>query len=468
MSKIKIDDIKIKSTRYQKLDGDLVQQLKASIEEIGLKNPIIITEDKVLVSGLHRLTAMKELDYKEVPVTYTTKDEYKNDIEEIDENLVRQILTFVEKAEQNVRKVMLMIKEEKGIQSINNEEVKVYLDDRATIYPILSRLKIKNEDFSDYKQVVLHVDTDVLQAMKKLENERKIPIQKSTYMTVSQLPIEWQYKYINELGDKNPNTAAQNVFLQYNNYVTEMRVLEAKRRAETEARKVEEERLRKAEEERLRMEELYRKQEEDRRKREEEAEQKRQELMEKMKKAREEEERSALIRRQEELERQERLRREEAVRRATDERKRLEDLTRKQEEERQRIIEQDRKRKEQEAERQRLEEYYKLHNTTPPALKKNESREISIGDIVKQKAVNPQDHYKVLHFKDTFTVYTIAEKVDRREWIDSIEEDLHRVASIINRYESALFICYKKNEMLRVIEEIEKCIKIKQQKETSA
>ncbi|KAB2419675.1 MULTISPECIES: hypothetical protein [Bacillus cereus group] len=72
-----------------------------------------------------------------------------------------------------------------------------------------------------------------------------------------------------------------------------------------------------------------------------------------------------------------------------------------------------------------------------------------------------------MHFKDTFTVYTIAEKVERREWIDSIE-DLQRVASTINKYKNALFICYKKSDMLRIIEEVEKCVKIKQQEETSA
>ncbi|MGD6838236.1 ParB N-terminal domain-containing protein [Bacillus thuringiensis] len=467
MSTVNIDEIKIKSTRYQKLDDDMVQQLKASIEEIGLKNPIIITEDKTLVSGLHRLTAMRQLGHTEVPVIYTTKNEYKNNIEEIDENLVRQVLTFAEKAEQSVRKAMLMIKEAKNIPSINSDEIKVYLDDRATIYSILSRLKIKNEEFIDYKQVVLNIDQDVLLFMKKIESERKIPIHKNTYLTISKLPKEWQYKYINELGEKNPNTAAQNLSLQYNNYVTEVRVLEAKRKAESEARKREEERLRKVEEERKRMEELYRKQEEERRQREEEAECKRQELMVRMKKAREEEERLALIRRQEEFERQERFRREEAIQRAAAERKRLEDLREKQEVERQRIVEEERKRQEQEQERKRLEEYYKLHNTTPPALKKSESKDILIGDIIKQRESNPQEHYKVLHFKDTFTVYTIAEKVERREWIDSIE-DLQRVASTINKYKNALFICYKKSDMLRIIEEVEKCVKIKQQEETSA
>ncbi|KAB2419677.1 MULTISPECIES: ParB N-terminal domain-containing protein [Bacillus cereus group] len=166
MSTVNIDEIKIKSTRYQKLDDDMVQQLKASIEEIGLKNPIIITEDKTLVSGLHRLTAMRQLGHTEVPVIYTTKNEYKNNIEEIDENLVRQVLTFAEKAEQSVRKAMLMIKEAKNIPSINSDEIKVYLDDRATIYSILSRLKIKNEEFIDYKQVVLNIDQDVLLFIK--------------------------------------------------------------------------------------------------------------------------------------------------------------------------------------------------------------------------------------------------------------------------------------------------------------
>lgn len=58
---INIDDVKIKSNRYQKLNNEVVQQLAASIKEIGLKNPLIVTENKILVSGLHRLSALKKI-----------------------------------------------------------------------------------------------------------------------------------------------------------------------------------------------------------------------------------------------------------------------------------------------------------------------------------------------------------------------------------------------------------------------
>lgn len=270
---------------------------------------------------------------------YTNTNEYKNDIEEIDENLVRQTLVFIEKAEQNVRKVKLMIKEQEQLQSTEAKEMIAYLNDSSTVRPILDRLKVSYTDFNDYKDVILGLDNSVLQFMKSIEFDKKIPINKITYMTLANLPREWQFKFVNELGKSNPNSEIKAMEVEYSKYKRELELEKIKYEAEQAARKAEEERVRKVEAERKRIEA-------ERKIHEAEAERKRVELIKKMKMAKAEEERQALIRRQEELERQERLRRE-------TEAKRLETIKQQQEVERKRIEEAERKRREEEAEKKK-------------------------------------------------------------------------------------------------------------------
>lgn len=451
ITEMPIEKIIIDGTRYQSLNMDIVEQLKASIEEVGLKNPLTVTRKGVLVSGLHRLTALAKLNYTTVPVLLTDEDPYKNDIEQIDENLVRQTLSFIERAEQNVRKVSLMIKEQKNLDSTDSAEIRIYLDDIITYQVILDRLKIDNRDYEDYKKVILNLDRSVINHLKKLETEKKVPINKSTYITLSKLPKPWQYRFINELEDKSPNSAATNIEIEYTKYETELRVQEAKRKAQEEAKKREEERFRQLEEERKRQEALLKQQEVERRKREEEAERQRQQLLKQMREAREEAERLELLRKQEELERQEKQRRIDAERKAQHERERLEKLRLQQEEERKKAEAIEEKRLREEAEQKKMDEYLKAHNTLPPIVNNTSENVI---EVIKRQD-EPKSKHRVVHFQDAFTLSNLAGKADRREWIDSLS-DIHRVKESLLKYQRVLFICYNKADFLKIVEEINK------------
>jgi ParB family transcriptional regulator, chromosome partitioning protein len=78
--------------------GD-IDALVESIRELGLLNPISVTRDRRLFSGLHRLAAFKALGRHMIPavVIDVTRDEAK--LREIDENLARNDLTLLERAE---------------------------------------------------------------------------------------------------------------------------------------------------------------------------------------------------------------------------------------------------------------------------------------------------------------------------------------------------------------------------------
>jgi len=100
---VKIDEIIIGENR-RNVNPERVKELAASIQEIGLLNPITITEDKYLVAGLHRIEAYKLLGKTEIEATIVSLDELDAELAQIDENLIRNELTVLERAEQLKRR----------------------------------------------------------------------------------------------------------------------------------------------------------------------------------------------------------------------------------------------------------------------------------------------------------------------------------------------------------------------------
>jgi len=100
--KINIDEIKIIDRKRNA--GDITQ-LSASINEIGLLQPITVTSDFRLIAGLHRLTACKHLGWQEIEVNIVHYDsEILSELAEIDENLIRNELTQFDKSIQTSRR----------------------------------------------------------------------------------------------------------------------------------------------------------------------------------------------------------------------------------------------------------------------------------------------------------------------------------------------------------------------------
>jgi ParB family chromosome partitioning protein len=81
-----------------------LEELKASILEIGLLNPITITEDFTLIAGLNRYTACRELGWQTAPCSIMEADQMTAELAMIDENLVRNELTTLERSEQLKRR----------------------------------------------------------------------------------------------------------------------------------------------------------------------------------------------------------------------------------------------------------------------------------------------------------------------------------------------------------------------------
>jgi len=100
---VKINEIIIGDNR-RSVNPERVKELAASIQEIGLLNPITITEDKHLVAGLHRIEAYKLLGRTEIEATVVSLRERDAELARIEENLIRNELTVLQRAEQLKRR----------------------------------------------------------------------------------------------------------------------------------------------------------------------------------------------------------------------------------------------------------------------------------------------------------------------------------------------------------------------------
>ncbi len=90
--------------RKRPLNGEKVTGLQASMAEVGLLQPIVITERYGLVAGRHRLEAARRLGWGTVAARIAPLDGLRAELAEIDENLMRNELTVLEQGEHLLRR----------------------------------------------------------------------------------------------------------------------------------------------------------------------------------------------------------------------------------------------------------------------------------------------------------------------------------------------------------------------------
>ena len=101
---VSVNEIKVTPGR-RALDTEKIEELVKSIKDLGLINPITITADNKLVAGAHRLQAFKDMGLEEIPVTYLkTENEMLVELAEIDENLIRSNLHYLENGQALLRR----------------------------------------------------------------------------------------------------------------------------------------------------------------------------------------------------------------------------------------------------------------------------------------------------------------------------------------------------------------------------
>lgn len=79
------------------IDEAKVRELAQSMSEVGLINPITVSKDGVLIAGAHRLAAAKLLGWTEIDANVSDLEGLKAELAEIDENLMRNELHYIDR-----------------------------------------------------------------------------------------------------------------------------------------------------------------------------------------------------------------------------------------------------------------------------------------------------------------------------------------------------------------------------------
>jgi N6-adenosine-specific RNA methylase IME4 len=151
MDKLSVNGMRmVETSRVQVADsrrrlGDL-DELERSIRTVGLLSPITVTESLRLVAGNHRLTVCRDrLKWKTIPAVVLSLDAIDAELAEIDENLVRNELSVLERSEQLARRKELYLarypetrhgaqgggRNGKGTRTKTQEEIVSFSDEAA-------------------------------------------------------------------------------------------------------------------------------------------------------------------------------------------------------------------------------------------------------------------------------------------------------------------------------------------------
>lgn len=193
---IRIEEIKVSDNR-RKTDDEKVKELAASIKEIGLINPITVTDIEngyQLVAGLHRLRAYKLLGEAFIMASVMSGTDLELELVEIDENLIRNNdLNYMGRGDYFNRRDEIL--KEMGIRAKvgDNQYTKSGSADFAvpkTTKDIAKEMGISERKLYEEKQIA----RDTIPEAKEVIREKQLP--KKTALELAREEPETQKKII--------------------------------------------------------------------------------------------------------------------------------------------------------------------------------------------------------------------------------------------------------------------------------
>ena len=186
--KISVDDVNV-SERLRQLDNTKVDDLVESIKQVGLLQAIVVDTDNNLLAGNHRLQAIKNLGYEKIECKKVNLTEQKNRLVEIDENLIHNDLSIIEKSEHIALKESIL--EELGIRATqkNNQSMS---EGFFTSKELAEEMKISRRKYLWIKQIhrinatarlilkdsVIANNVDVLVMIERLDDGLQLEVAK--------------------------------------------------------------------------------------------------------------------------------------------------------------------------------------------------------------------------------------------------------------------------------------------------
>jgi ParB-like chromosome segregation protein Spo0J len=181
---VELDSIDISGAR-RPLDQDTVLALADSIAREGVLHPPTLTQPRRLLAGLHRYAACKLLGYRHLLCLIVPEDELRNELVEIDENLVRKALTVLERCELYKRLKILLAREQEQHRAGNN-----FLPGCSRI--IAERLKLTTRTINLY----IEVSNLIAPEIKELIAPTPIADKLSELRVLKRVPAEEQRQLV--------------------------------------------------------------------------------------------------------------------------------------------------------------------------------------------------------------------------------------------------------------------------------
>jgi len=141
-----------------------VQELADSIREVGLLNPITVTDDGQLVDGLHRIEAARALGWHEIEADLVTLDGLHAALAEINENLIRHgYATALEEAEAIAEREQLLaefgLRAKVGRNRFTGIKLKTTAD-------LAAEVGMSKRTYKKRKQIATSIPPDVRDAIR--------------------------------------------------------------------------------------------------------------------------------------------------------------------------------------------------------------------------------------------------------------------------------------------------------------
>ncbi|MEA5503422.1 ParB N-terminal domain-containing protein [Halotia wernerae UHCC 0503] len=171
MSFIAIDRVSIQPNR-RPLNDQKVAELMQSIKANGLLNPITIDQNFNLIAGLHRLTACKLLGLEQIEYRIITCEDVDHArLAEIDENLIRNELEALERAELWLERDQILERIGLRAQSGENQYTKkggeIDSPPGKTTVQLAQEAGYNKRTYQLGKQIAKNIDPEVKEVIKK-------------------------------------------------------------------------------------------------------------------------------------------------------------------------------------------------------------------------------------------------------------------------------------------------------------
>lgn len=191
---IPIETITIKQGR-RAVDESKVRELSQSMGEIGLINPITVTRDNTLITGAHRLAAAKLLGWTEIEATVSELDGLRAELAEIDENLMRNELHYIDRGQAFKRRDELLteagLRAQRGRPEKSAESAGLMTTDE-----IATTVGISGRTLREEKQIARDILPEAQEAIKAAD------LPKTDALKIARMEPEKQVEAVKQMAAK--------------------------------------------------------------------------------------------------------------------------------------------------------------------------------------------------------------------------------------------------------------------------